>query len=48
MFGGVDSPDFKEYTKQCVDAFIVARKHANNVISLMEIMMHNSNYPAFL
>ena len=45
--GGPKSADFAEYKRQCVQALLVARKHAKQVKALMEIMTHNSSYPAF-
>lgn len=45
--GGRKSPDFQEYTRQCVQALLVARKHAKQVKNLMEIMTYHSSYPAF-
>jgi hypothetical protein len=47
VMGGIKSADFKEYTKQCTDALKVARKHAKQVKTLMEIMTYHSSYPAF-
>ncbi len=48
VMGPRTSPDFVEYTRQCTAALIVARKHAKQAVTMMEIMMHHSNYPAFL
>jgi hypothetical protein len=45
--GGRKSPDFAEYVNQCKQALLVARKHAKQVRSLMEIMTHHSSFPAF-
>lgn len=45
--GGRKSADFQEYTRQCVQALLVARKHAKQVKTLMEIMTYHSSYPAF-
>lgn len=45
--GGRKSPDFQEYQRQCVQALLVARKHAKQVKNLMEIMTYHSSYPAF-
>lgn len=47
VMGGRNSPDFKEYQRQCVQALLVARKHAKQVKVLMEIMTYHSSYPAF-
>jgi hypothetical protein len=45
--GGRKSADFAEYTRQCTAALLVARKHAKQVKTLMEIMTFHSNFPAF-
>lgn len=45
--GGRLSPYFKKYKQLCVDALLEARKHADELIALMEIMSFKSNYPAF-
>ena len=45
--GGLKSADFESYTKQCVQAFLVARKHAKQVKALIEIMTFHSSYPCF-
>lgn len=47
VMGGVKSELFAEYKRRCVQCFVVARKHAKQVITLIEIMQHQSNYPAF-
>jgi phosphatidylinositol 4-kinase len=47
VMGDQNSPEFAEYTKMCVQALLVARKHAAQVVAMMEIMMFHSNYPAF-
>eukprot|EP01034_Spumella_vulgaris_P028358 gene28358-35197_t len=47
VMGGPSSPEFAEYVKMCVQALLVARKHAAQVVAMMEIMMFHSNYPAF-
>ena len=47
VFGGVKSPDFQEYIKQCVQALKIARKHFSQVKTLMEIMAYDSTYPSF-
>lgn len=47
--GGVrTSPEFVEFARQCTSALLVARKHAKQVVTMLEIMMFHSNYPAFL
>ncbi len=47
VMGGLKSADFENYTKQCVQAFLVARKHAKQVKALIEIMNFHSSYPCF-
>jgi len=47
VMGGVKSADFIEYQRQCTQALLVARRHAKQVKSLMEMMSHHSSYPAF-
>lgn len=45
--GGHQAPEYNEYRNRCVQAFLVARKHAKQVVALMEIMQFHSNYPCF-
>ena len=45
--GGKSSPYFKKYKEACVEAFNIARKNASQVITLMEIMSFQSNFPSF-
>jgi phosphatidylinositol 4-kinase len=47
VMGGYDSSLFKDYRQRCIQAFIVARRHAKSVLTLMSIMQAHSNYPAF-
>lgn len=47
VMGGYTSPLFQDYKQRCVQAFTVARRHANSVSTLIEIMQAHSNYPAF-
>eukprot|EP01038_Epipyxis_sp_PR26KG_P015739 gene15739-21306_t len=47
VMGGRTSPDYELYSKLCLDALLVARKHEKQVSTLMEIMTFKSNYPAF-
>ena len=47
VMGGTSSEHFKEFKRQCVQNFIVARQHAEQVCVLIEVMTANSNYPAF-
>eukprot|EP00981_Chlorochromonas_danica_P008321 scaffold2111_cov167-Ochromonas_danica.AAC.10 len=47
VMGGPRSPDYDEYRNRCVQAFLVARKHARQICMLMEIMQFHSNYPCF-
>ena len=45
--GGKFSEHFKKFSKLCVEALIVARRHVDDICSLMEIMMHKSEFPSF-
>lgn len=47
LMGGRGSAHYERYLDLCASALICARKNAPLVISMMEIMMHHSNYPAF-
>ncbi len=47
VMGGLDSPYFEDYVARCTSALIEARKHADEVATLMEIMAFHSSYPAF-
>jgi hypothetical protein len=47
VMGGLNSEHFKEFERQCVQNFIVARRHVEEVSLLLEVMTANSNYPAF-
>ena len=48
VMGDRQSPAFTTYVQQCVQALLVARKHAKQAVAMMEIMMYHSTYPAFL
>lgn len=41
------APLFRHYMKLCTDCLSIARKHGDDVVSLMSIMSHQSQYPAF-
>lgn len=43
----LSAPLFQRYTQLCTDCFMAARKHASSVTTLMSIMAHKSQYPAF-
>jgi len=45
--GGMNSSLFQQYERLCYDALVVAREHVEEVLCLMEILTHRSNYPAF-
>jgi dihydrodipicolinate synthase/N-acetylneuraminate lyase len=47
VMGGRDSAYFQEYLRLCVEAFLEARRHSEAVITLMDIMFYESNFPAF-
>lgn len=47
VIGGKKSPLFSEYVKLCTHAMITARENVNDVITLIEIMSHESLFPAF-
>jgi phosphatidylinositol 4-kinase len=47
LMGGRGSAPYERYLDLCAAALLCARKNAPLVISMMEIMMHHSNYPAF-
>jgi phosphatidylinositol 4-kinase B len=47
VMGGMKSKLFAEYRQRCIQVFNVARRHAKQVITLLEIMQYHSNYPAF-
>lgn len=48
VMGGFGSPDYEKFVNLTADAFKAARKHAHEIVSLMEILSFNSNYPAFI
>ena len=48
VMGGSGSPDFEQYTRQCTEALLIARKYYSQVKGLMEIMSYKSNYPSFV
>ena len=45
--GGRFSADFAEYARLCTRCMLAARKQAVPMLTLMEIMFDQSNYPAF-
>ena len=47
VMGGKDSMYYRRYIELCANALRVARKNVAKVVSMMEIMSHMSNYPAF-
>ncbi len=44
---GLDSDLFKQYRAAVAAALLEARRHADALCRMMEIMAHQSNYPAF-
>ena len=47
VMGGTSSPYFAEYIKLCGDALLVARRHADEIYTIMDITKFCSSYPAF-
>ncbi len=47
VMGGWGSELFEQYKQKCIQAFTVLRKYSNEAITLMQIMQHCSNFPAF-
>jgi phosphatidylinositol kinase/protein kinase (PI-3 family) len=47
VMGGRDSAYFSDYRQLCIDAMIAARKNSDELVTMMEIMFFQSNYPAF-
>lgn len=45
--GGPLSYRFAQFTESCTQALLAARKHAQELITMMEIMQYQSNFPAF-
>ncbi len=45
--GGIESDLFKQYRSAVAAALLEARRHADALCNMMEIMAHQSNYPAF-
>jgi phosphatidylinositol kinase/protein kinase (PI-3 family) len=43
----LEAPMFKYYLQLCTDCLALARRHGDDVSSLMSIMSHQSQYPAF-
>lgn len=47
VMGGIHSDHYADYRNRCVQAFLLARKHARQIMTLMEIMQFQSNFPCF-
>jgi phosphatidylinositol kinase/protein kinase (PI-3 family) len=47
VLGGRYTPEFTKFARLLRKGFVCARKHAKEVITLMEIMLHESTYPCF-
>jgi phosphatidylinositol 4-kinase len=47
VMGGRFSKDFLEYTRQCTQALLVCRQHADTICTMLEIMSYNSFFPCF-
>ncbi len=45
--GGLESDLFKQFKAALAAALTEARRHAASLCKMMEIMAHQSNYPAF-
>ncbi|POM57803.1 Phosphatidylinositol 3 and 4-kinase-like protein, partial [Phytophthora palmivora] len=48
VLGGVSSPLFGEFVQLLALGLLAAQRHAEKVILLVEIMMHNSTFPCFV
>ena len=48
VLGGRNSALYSEFVDLVRDGFQAARKHASELITLLEIMNYRSNYPSFL
>ena len=47
LMGGEDSDTFKYFRYNILKGFLVLRKHAKDIISLLEMMSKNSDLPIF-
>ena len=47
VMGGRTSPEFTLFSRLLRKGFMCARRHAEEVVSMMEIMIFESNYPCF-
>ena len=47
VMGGTKSPHYATYQNACLEAFLIARKHAATTCKMVEIMAHKSCYPCF-
>jgi phosphatidylinositol kinase/protein kinase (PI-3 family) len=47
VMGGRYTPEFSKFARLLRKGFVCARKHSKEVVTLMEIMMFESNYPCF-
>ncbi|GMF09630.1 unnamed protein product [Phytophthora lilii] len=47
VLGGVSSPLFGEFVQLVALGMLAAQRHAEKVVALVEIMMHNSTFPCF-
>jgi phosphatidylinositol kinase/protein kinase (PI-3 family) len=47
VMGGKKSDHFALYVKLCTQALIEARNHSEAVVTMMEIMLYKSSFPAF-
>ena len=48
VMGGRRSTYYAEYKRLCVEAFLVVRRHAPALLSITDMMVHRSMFPAFL
>ncbi|KAG7392628.1 Phosphatidylinositol 4-kinase beta [Phytophthora pseudosyringae] len=47
VLGGVSSPLFGEFVQLVALGLLAAQRHAEKIVILVEIMMHNSTFPCF-
>ncbi|THH10195.1 hypothetical protein EW145_g1506 [Phellinidium pouzarii] len=47
VFGGIDSPAFREFKRLFHDGFEAARKHCDRIITIVELMQKDSSLPCF-
>jgi phosphatidylinositol 4-kinase len=47
VMGGLQSQHYAEYVRLCVEGLLCARNCYADVVALMEILTHKSNFPAF-